>query len=86
MAFGAACSPELALRFSAGTGASWAVGPVRVTAARGSRFGKGVSVFFPGNKNSISCFLSQLSLTPRPPLPPLPGQFDRGRGRRCRLE
>ena len=32
-------------------------------------FGKCVSVMFPGNKDNIHCFLTNLSRTPPPPLP-----------------
>ena len=33
------------------------------------RFGKGVSVFFPGNEGDIGCYLDMLSRAPPPPMP-----------------
>ena len=45
------------------------VGP----ATSGSHTGKGVGVSFPGNKDVISCYLSQARRHAAPPLPFFPG-------------
>ena len=44
-------------------------GEVKGPATAASHVGKGVSVTFPGNKGNVSCYLTQLSRTPPPPLP-----------------